>query len=93
MGVNGQGMIENLCLKSVSDQPGFPCVDSYFACIAQKSTRSAFSAKAKVRVWMASHVDFEYHVGKAAVEGLAQIQIARGGLFDLNRLPFNASLD
>jgi hypothetical protein len=69
VGVNGQGMIENLCLKSVSDQPGFPCVDSYFACIAQKSTRSAFSAKAKVRVWMASHVDFEYHVGKAAEEG------------------------
>lgn len=69
VGVNGQGMIEDLCLKSVSDQPEFSCVDDYFNCVAQKSHRSKFSSKAKVRVWMASHVDFEYYVGKAAEEG------------------------
>ncbi len=69
VGVNGRGMIEDVCLKSVSDQPEFSCVDSYFACIAQKSQRTNFSSKAKVRVWMASQVDHEYYVGKAAEEG------------------------
>ena len=69
VGINGRGMIEDVCLNSVSDQPEFSCVDDYFNCIAQKSPRSKFSSKAKVRVWMASHVDYEYHVGKAAEEG------------------------
>lgn len=69
VGVNGRGMIEDLCLGSVADQPEFVCIADYFACITQKSGRANFSSKAKVRVWMASHVDYEYHVGKAAEEG------------------------
>jgi hypothetical protein len=69
VGIDGRGIIEDVCLKSVSDQAAFSCVDAYFACIAQKSARSAFSSKAKVRVWMASHVDYELYVGKAAEEG------------------------
>jgi hypothetical protein len=69
VGVNGQGMIEDLCLNSVSDQPEFSCVGDYFKCISAKSARSNFSSKAKVRVWMASQVDYEYHVGKAAEDG------------------------
>jgi hypothetical protein len=69
VGANGRGMIEDVCLNSVSDQPEFSCVNEYFNCIAKKSSRSKFSSKAKVRVWMASHVDYEYHVGKAAEEG------------------------
>jgi len=69
VGVNGKGMIEDLCLNSIADRPEYPCVDSYFACITEKSGRANFSPKAKVRVWMASHVDYEYHVGKAAAEG------------------------
>lgn len=69
VGVNGKGMIEDVCLESVRDQPEFPCVDEYFTCIANKSSRSKFSSKAKVRVWMASQVDYELHVGKAAEGG------------------------
>jgi uncharacterized protein DUF3226 len=65
----GQGMIEDLCLNSVSDRPEFPCVDDYFRCITQKSGRKNFTSKAKVRVWMASHSDHEFYVGKAAEEG------------------------
>lgn len=69
VGVNGKGMIEDVCLESVKDRPEFPCVDDYFSCIAKKSSRNRFSSKAKVRVWMASQADYEYHVGKAAEEG------------------------
>jgi hypothetical protein len=66
--IDGKGMIEDLCLASVADHPEFPCVGSYFDCLARNSPRE-FSSKAKVRVWMASQVDHEYHVGKAADEG------------------------
>ncbi|HTI99036.1 MAG TPA: hypothetical protein VL527_09145, partial [Dongiaceae bacterium] len=53
----------------VTSRPGYSCIDAYFDCITEQSGRSQFSSKAKVRVWMASQVDFEYHVGKAAQEG------------------------
>jgi len=69
VGVEGKGMIEDLCLQSVADQPEFACVADYFRCIAQHSTRKDFKSKARVRVWMASHTDWEYHAGKAAEAG------------------------
>jgi len=69
VGVNGRGMIEDICLSSVSDRPEFSCVGDYFDCISQKSQKGPFSSKAKVRVWMASHEDHEFYVGKAADEG------------------------
>lgn len=65
----GQGMIKDLCLNSVSNEPEFPCVDDYFRCIAQRCARKDFSSKARIRVWMASHVDYGLHVGLAAEKG------------------------
>ncbi|HUD45652.1 MAG TPA: DUF3226 domain-containing protein [Candidatus Baltobacteraceae bacterium] len=64
-----RGMLEDLCLKSVSDRPEFACVDEYFRCVAEKSERKVFSSKAKVRVWMSSHPDYDLYVGKAAEKG------------------------
>lgn len=69
VGMDGHGMIEDVCLKSVSNQPEFACVGDYFNCITQKSSRSTFTSKAKVRVWMASQINFAYSVEKAAKEG------------------------
>jgi hypothetical protein len=66
---NGKGMIEDLCLNSVSDLPQFGCVDEYFQCIVQKGGWQQFSSKAKVRAWMASQLDYELYVGKAAEKG------------------------
>jgi hypothetical protein len=66
---SGKGMLEDLCLKSVSDRAEFGCVDDYFRCITEKCGRIGFSAKAKVRVWMASQADYDYRVGKAAEHG------------------------
>jgi len=65
----GRGMIEDLCLQSVSDRPEFGCVDEYFRCIAARSARTTFTSKARVRVWMASHVDYDLRVGLAAAAG------------------------
>jgi hypothetical protein len=69
VGVNGKGMIEDLCLKSVADRPEFACVDTYFGCVAQHSKRKEFHSKARFRVWMASQDDYKYDAGKAAEEG------------------------
>jgi hypothetical protein len=66
---NKEGTIEDLCMASVRDQPEFSCVAEYFHCITKKSGRSKFSSKARVRVWMASQVNYELYVGEAAREG------------------------
>lgn len=66
---DGKGMVEDLCLNSVSDRPEFPCVDDYFNCITQKSKRKDFSSKAKLRAWMAAQEDFDLYIGKAAEKG------------------------
>jgi hypothetical protein len=65
----GKGMIEDLCLQSVSGNPEFACVDEYFRCVAEKSERKTFSSKARVRAWMASHTDYDLRVGIAAEKG------------------------
>src|SRR5438094_453592 len=64
-----KGLVEDLCLSSVSDRPEFPCVDDYFRCITERCARKEFSSKAKVRVWMSSHEDYDLRVGKAAEKG------------------------
>jgi hypothetical protein len=69
VGLNGRGMIEDLCLESVSGKRAFRCVDEYFNCVRRNSDRAAFSSKAKVRVWMSSQVDFDIRVGLAAQKG------------------------
>lgn len=66
---NGKGMVEDLCLMSVSNQPEYPCVEAYFRCIEEKSGRKNFSAKARLRVWMSSHVDYDLRAGRAAKDG------------------------
>ncbi len=66
---NGKGMVEDLCLNSVSANPEFPCVENYFNCISQKTDRKNFSSKAKIRAWMASHPDFDFRLGAAAAAG------------------------
>lgn len=66
---DGTGMIEDLCLQAVANQPGFPCLDEYFRCLAEKTGKATYPAKAKFRAWMASQSDFDLRVGKAADKG------------------------
>ena len=68
-GSDDKGMLEDLCLASVQDKPGFPCLAEYFRCLVEKTERKEYHAKAKFRAWMASQSDFELHAGKAADKG------------------------
>ncbi|MBX7212023.1 MAG: hypothetical protein K1X78_27200 [Verrucomicrobiaceae bacterium] len=65
----GKGMIEDLCLEAVSEQPGYACLLDYFKCLAEKTGRTDHLAKARFRAWMASQSDFDLRVGKAAEKG------------------------
>lgn len=64
-----KGMIEDLCLQAVSDQPGYSCLQEYFKCLADKTGKSGYLAKARFRAWMASQADFDLRVGMAAQKG------------------------
>ncbi len=66
---DGRGMLEDLCLEALSDQPGFPCLVEYFRCLSEKTGVTEFHAKARFRAWMASQSEYEFHVGKAAEAG------------------------
>jgi hypothetical protein len=68
-GDGGRGMIEDLCLASVSDRPGYACLEEYFKCLADKTDQKKYHPKAKFRAWMASQSEYEFHVGKAAEKG------------------------
>ncbi|NLV26054.1 MAG: hypothetical protein GXY48_02635 [Methanomicrobiales archaeon] len=68
------GMLEDLCMDSVIDDPVMPCVDSYFQCLENILGKFSLSrpknlAKSKVRVFIASKKECTAHVGYAAQEG------------------------
>ena len=68
-GAGGQGMIEDLCLESVGDQPGFSCLEDYFKCLSERTAKKEYHSKAKFRAWMASQTEYELYVGLAAKHG------------------------
>jgi len=69
VGVDGRGMVEDLCLKTVCHRTEFECVETFSRCIAQNVGRKALTSKEKVRVWMAWQEDYDSRVGKAATKG------------------------
>jgi len=68
-GPDGKGMLEDLWLASESDKPGYPCLEAYFRCLTESTGRKDYHSKAKFRAWMASQLNYDLYVGKAAEEG------------------------
>jgi hypothetical protein len=64
-----KGMIENVCLASVSDDPAMACVDQYFECLAEKqpdTPASSATAVPKVHAFLASRYTPDLNLGIAA---------------------------
>lgn len=61
------GMLEDVCLESVKEDPAMPCVEELFACLAARNVPApqAFS-KAKVSAFLASRPDTVTRLGEAA---------------------------
>src|SRR6266404_1817853 len=66
---SGCGMLEDVCLKSVSDQADHKCMEEYFKCLSEKTGQKDFHPKAKFKAWMASQIEFDIRVGLAAAGG------------------------
>lgn len=64
------GMLEDLCLKSVEQDPAIPCVEQYFQCRPQQGVSLPHHmAKARVRVFLASRPEPDKRLGEAAQAG------------------------
>lgn len=61
------GMLEDLCLRSVADDPVMQCIDEYFECVEkQVGSLPKNMPKAKVQAFLASRPKYIAHLGLAA---------------------------
>ena len=68
------GILEDLCLDAIRDDPAWPCLESYFTCLdergVQRSGLASMISKAKIHAWLASREDATLaRLGIAAEKG------------------------
>jgi hypothetical protein len=64
------GMLEDLLLQAVANDPVIPCIDRYFSCVRRKSGEvPGHMPKARVRAFLASRPRPELKLGEAACAG------------------------
>jgi hypothetical protein len=74
IGIDNFGMLEDLCLSSVSDDPATTCVENYFICL-EKAFPQGFRfppnhlSKSRARVFLASCQKPTIYIGLASKEG------------------------
>lgn len=62
-----QGMLEDLCLEAVEDEPAMRCVKGYFECLREEGVPPARNpSKSQVRVFLASRERLLKRLGEAA---------------------------
>jgi len=66
---SSSGMLEDLCLRSVSSDPALPCLDSYFSCLLTLPNYSMPKnmSKAKVHAFLSSRIEPDKRLGEAAL--------------------------
>ena len=64
------GMLEDVCLKSVTEDPAVPCVEQYFQCLQDHTVPLPKNmSKAKVQAFLASREEAGKRLGEAAHAG------------------------
>lgn len=65
------GMLEDICLDTVSTDPAISCVDSYFRCLSSISgfTLPNNMSKARVHAFLSSRIEPDKRLGEAAEAG------------------------
>ncbi len=62
-----RGMLEDVCLKSIKDDPVFLCLEEYFECVKKKlGAIPSNMSKAKVHAFLASRERPDLRLGEAA---------------------------
>ncbi|MDY6781272.1 MAG: DUF3226 domain-containing protein [Cyanobacteriota bacterium] len=65
------GMLEDLCLSSVKNDPAMTCIDGYFECVEQQASRQPKNmAKAKLHAFLASQTKPSLRLAEAAEKGV-----------------------
>lgn len=64
-----KGMLEDLCMSSVSDDPVIECIEKFFECVKGKGCIPKNLAKAKAHVFLASRPELVTSIGVAAKKG------------------------
>lgn len=83
------GALEDLCLKSVEEDPVMTCVEQYFQCLQQKGISLPRNmSKAKVQVFLASKPRAGLRLGEAAQAGYwpLESEVFRGLREFINKL-------
>src|SRR4030042_4664636 len=65
-GSGEQGMLEDLCLKTVKGNPAMKCVDNFFECIRKRKIEPKNISKAKVQVYLAAMPEIVNCIGLGA---------------------------
>lgn len=52
---HGLGMLEDLCLASITNDPIVHCVDNFLACIETEGRIPSNKSKARIQAWLATH--------------------------------------
>jgi hypothetical protein len=60
------GMLEDLCLRSVGDDPAMPCLDRYFGCLETADSLPKNLSKGRVQAFLASRAQPGLLLGEAA---------------------------
>jgi hypothetical protein len=64
---NTPGMLEDLCLRAVAQDPAMLCVEQYFQCLQQRGLSLPHNrSKAKVQAFLASRPEAGKRLGEAA---------------------------
>jgi len=71
---NTPGMLETICLRSVTDDPAMKCVDEYFNCVQEQLGYLPKTInKAQVQAFMASKPETVWQLGEAAQKNYWQL--------------------
>jgi len=69
-GVDTPGMLEDLCLKAIAQDPAMLCVEQYFECLQQAGLSLPDNmSKARIQVFLASRPSAGLRLGEAAQAG------------------------
>lgn len=63
------GMLEDLCLRSVENEPVMQCIDEYFSCVARVDSLPSNISKARARAFLASRFEHATDLGVAVHKG------------------------
>lgn len=64
-----KGMLEDLCLRTITEESSAKCVEEYFNCLKTTAKLPGHISKARVHAWLASRPRPDLRLGEAAQEG------------------------